>query len=60
MTRAMTRVMFGGALLSLASAVAVAQPTSTSQSSTKGPATSRTQTLSGTVVQVDGNTVAVS
>jgi hypothetical protein len=51
--------MFGGALLSLASAVAVAQPTSTSQSSTKGPATSRTQTLSGTVIQVDGNTVAV-
>jgi len=59
MTRAMTRVMFGGALLSLVSAVAVAQPTSTSQTSSKGPATSRTQTLSGTVVQVDGNTVAV-
>ena len=59
MTRAMTRVMFGGALLSLASAVAVAQPTSTSQTSTKGAATSRTQTLSGTVIQVDGNTVAV-
>ncbi len=59
MTRAMTRVMFGGALLSLVSAVAVAQPTSTSQSSTKGAATSRTQTLSGTVIQVDGNTVAV-
>jgi len=59
MTRAMTRVMFGGALLSLASAVAVAQPTSTSQTSTKGATTSRTQTLSGTVIQVDGNTVAV-
>lgn len=59
MTRAMTRVMFGGALLSLVSAVAVAQPTTTSQSSTKGAATSRTQTLSGTVIQVDGGTVAV-
>jgi LPXTG-motif cell wall-anchored protein len=55
----MTRVMFGGALLSMVSAVAVAQPTSTSQSTSAGASTSRTQTLSGTVVQVDGNTVAV-
>ena len=39
--------------------MAVAQPTSTSQTSTKGAPTSRTQTLSGTVIQVDGNTVAV-
>jgi hypothetical protein len=51
--------MFGGALLTLVSSVAVAQPTSTSQSATKGPSTSRTQTLSGTVVQVAGGTVAV-
>src|ERR671912_1989417 len=47
MTNAMTRALFGGVCLSLLSAVAVGAPTS------------RTQTLSGTVVQVDGNTVAV-
>jgi LPXTG-motif cell wall-anchored protein len=55
----MTRVMFGGALLSLVSTVAAGQATSSSQSTTKGAPTSRTQKLSGTVVQVDGNTVAV-
>lgn len=59
MTRAMTRLMLGGASFSLVSALAVAQPTTTSQTSTQGAATTRTQTLSGTVIQVDGNTVAV-
>ena len=59
MTRAMTRIMFASACLSLVSVVAMAQPTTTSQTSTKGAATARTQTLSGTVIQVDGNTVAV-
>ena len=59
MTRAMTRVMFGGAVLSLVATVAAGQATSSSQSTTKGASTSRTQTLNGTVVQVDGNTVAV-
>lgn len=59
MTRAMTRVMFGCAGLSLVAAVAVAQPTTTSKTSTMGAATSTTRTLSGTVIQVDGNTVAV-
>ena len=59
MTRTMTRVMFGSALLSLVSTVAAGQATSSSQSTTKGAPTSRTQKLSGTVVQVDGNTVAV-
>ena len=59
MTRAMTRLILGGAFLSLVSTVAVAQPTTTSQTSTKGAATTRSQTLNGTVIQVDGNTVAV-
>ena len=59
MTNAMFRVMVGGVFLSCVSAVAIGQPTTTSQSTSKGASTSRTQTLSGTVVQVDGNTVAV-
>jgi hypothetical protein len=59
MTSAMIRVMVGGVCLSFVSAVAIGQPTTTSQSTSKGAPTSRTQTLSGTVVQVDGNTVAV-
>jgi LPXTG-motif cell wall-anchored protein len=59
MTNALTRLMVGGVFLSLASTMAVGQPTSTSQSTVPGAPTSRTQTLSGTVVQVDGNTVAV-
>jgi LPXTG-motif cell wall-anchored protein len=59
MTNSLTRLMVGGVFLSLVSTVAVGQPTSTSQSTVPGAPTSRTQTLSGTVVQVDGNTVAV-
>lgn len=59
MTRAMTRLMFSSAVLSLTAAVASAQPTTVSKSATQGASTARTQTLTGTVVQVEGNTLAV-
>lgn len=59
MTRAMTRLMFSSAVLSLTAAVAMGQPTTVSKSATKGASTATSRTLSGTVVQVEGNTLAV-
>ena len=54
MKRAMTRVSSALGMIVLTAAVALAQPTSKSQTSQTGTPTEKTQTLSGTVVQVDG------
>ena len=59
MTNVMTRVVLGGAMVGLTATLAVAQPTTVSQTATKGTPTSKTQTVTGTVAQVEGNTLAV-
>ena len=59
MKEAMTRVLSVVALVALTATMALAQATTASQTSTPGTPSEKTQTLSGTVVQVDGNTLAV-
>ena len=55
----MTRVLSAAALVALTATMAFAQATTAAQTSTPGTPTEKTQTVSGTVVQVDGNTLAV-
>ena len=55
----MTRVLAAAALVVLTATMAFAQAKTAAQTSTPGTPTEKTQTLSGTVVQVEGNTVAV-
>jgi hypothetical protein len=59
MKRAMTRVLSGAAVVALMAAVSLAQEKTASKTSTPGTPTEKTQTLTGTVVQVEGNTLAV-
>jgi hypothetical protein len=59
MKRAMTRVLSAVALVALTATMALAQAKTASQTSTPGTPTEKTQTLSGTVVQVEGNTLVV-
>ena len=55
----MTRVLSAAALVALTATMAFAQAKTAAQTSTPGTPTEKTQTVSGTVVQVDGNTLAV-
>ena len=55
----MTRVLSAAALVALTATMAFAQAKTAAQTSTPGAPTEKTQTVSGTVVQVDGNTLAV-
>ncbi len=59
MTRAMTQVMLGGAVVCLTAAMATGQPTTVSKTATKGAATTKTMTLTGTVDHVEGNILVV-
>ena len=59
MKGAMTRVLAAAVLVALTATMALAQAKTASQTSTPGTPTEKTHTLSGTVVQVEGNTLAV-
>lgn len=58
MTRALIRGVLGAALVCLTAAVTMAQPTAASQAE-RGTPTEKILTMSGTVVQVEGNTLVV-